>query len=227
MKKVVAFVFLSIVYLQNVVAQDGDANSRENNIDLSYGFAENADMMRLAYTHYWGLGAKQKFHIGGGARLLTVFGDRWRMAEVNTSNNADGGIDENAIVTNDITLGAINLGLYLKYDITPRWEVGLNFDIVGLGMVNEEGTEFFSSGNELGSSVQQTKSPGPNIAFTRGQVSSDNLWLGYNFANKFQARVGYNFTGNELEVEDLPQELEDPRFERINSMVIVGFGYYF
>ena len=184
-------------------------------------------MLRLSFTHYWSICAKKKFHVGAGARVFTVFGDSWRMAEVNTSNNADGGEDENAILTNDITVGGVNAGLYLKYDLSPKWEIGLNFDIIGIGFANEKGTEYVAATDGLTTTVTETKSPSPNIAFTRGQVSSDNLWVGYNFTEKFQARIGFNFTGVELEVEDLPQTLEDPRFERINTMMILGVGYYF
>lgn len=216
-----------VLSFQVAKAQNEEITPKLNHLDLSIGTAQDANMLRFSYTHYWAFGAKQRLQLGAGVRFLSVFGDSWRMAEVNTANNADGGLDENAILTKDVTLGGLNAGFYFKYGISPKWELGLNFDIIGLGFANEKGTNYVASSNGQSTAVSSIGSPNPNIAFTRGQVSSDNLWLGFNALENFQVRVGYNFTGVELEVSDLPQELEDPRFERINSMFIFGLGYYF
>lgn len=71
-----AILLLGLFSFQFAYAQDIAENVQASNIDFSFGVADNANMLRLSFAHYWGVGAKKKFQVGAGLRLLTVFGDR-------------------------------------------------------------------------------------------------------------------------------------------------------
>ncbi|MEO0472893.1 MAG: hypothetical protein AAF206_24970 [Bacteroidota bacterium] len=227
MKKNILLILMLVGLQLGAIAQDEVPAQTEQNVTLSYGFSEKFNMLRLSYVNYWGLGQKKKFRIGPGVRAIWAFGNDWRIATVNTSNSGDGGGMENALSVEQTSLGGVNLGLFLKYALTPKLEIGLNFDVIGIGFGGPETADFVEADNNETTVVQDLNAPNPNIAFTRGLVSSDNLWIGYKVVDNFQLRAAFNFTGAELEVADLPIESDDPRFERINTNLVIGVMYAF
>lgn len=201
--------------------------SNEHNIGVAIGNGNELTSIRGEYTYYIGLGAKKKFKIGVGARMAYGFGSDLRFAEVNTENNGDGGADQNAITITDVGLGGLNAVLGIKYSFNEKWDLGLRFDVVGLAFGANQGG-LYQPINGTSISNVETTTPNPNIAFTRGQVMSDNIWLGYTINNHHQLFASFAFYGTEYELTDNSTiNLTDPRFERIHQMVFIGYNYRF
>lgn len=196
----------------------------EQNLGLAFGNGTALTVARAEYTYYLGLGKKQKFKIGFGARVISGFGQDLRFATVNTDNNGDGGADQNSLQVDNVRLGGLNTVLGIKYSFNEHWDLGLRFDVVGLGFGATQGGTFtdVSSGE---SRELTSKAPNPNIAFTRGQVMSDNLWVGYTFSERHQLYAAFSFLGAEYEVDNSGLNLPDPRFERIHQMLVIGYNF--
>ncbi|MEM6344703.1 MAG: hypothetical protein AAF927_12510 [Bacteroidota bacterium] len=229
MKQIIASFFLAfaLLYGANLLAQDEPTN-REQNIGLALGSGNDLTAFRLEYGHYWGLGERGRFKIGLGLRAHYGLGSDLRMAIVNTTNNnGDGALDQDAFVVSNFGVGGLNTVLGIKYSFNDKWDLGLKFDVLGLGFGAAQGGDFTEQETSEITAVD-TKSPNPNIAFTRGQVMSDNLWLGYTLKQKHQIILSFAFFGTEYELSDNSAlNLEDPRFERIHQMLFVGYNFRF
>jgi len=207
-------------------AQENAPSSHEHNIGFGIGNGAGLTVLRGEYVRYWGLGKKARFKVGAGGRLFYGFAQDARYSTVNTGNVGDGSLTENAIQVENVGIGGLNAVLGLKYAISAKLDIGFRLDLIGLGLGAGQGG-IFEDVNQNTTEQVTTQAPNPNIAFTRGQVMSDNLWLGYTFNQKHQVYLSFSFLGSEYELKDNLLGLEDPRFERIHQMLVVGYNWRF
>ena len=226
MKKFI-FLFAGLLASLTLFAQETEkTSSNQQTVGVAIGNGNDLTVIRGTYLYYFGLGKTGKIKFGVGLNAFYGFGEDHRYALVNTSNVGDGDENEDAIRLADVGLGGLNSTIAIKYTIKEKWDIGIRWDVLGFGFGAGQGGVFedVSEGTSL---AVKTKSPNPNINFTRGQVMSDNIWVGYTLGGAHQIYASFSFLGSEYELDGDDQNLDDPRFERIHNMVFLGYNYKF
>ena len=66
--------FISISAFSQTAKNETIAKAPKNYVDFSAGFGQSQALIATSFTHYWGIGKKQKLQLGVGARLTNSFG---------------------------------------------------------------------------------------------------------------------------------------------------------
>ena len=196
----------------------------EHRSTLDVAFDGDVQVLSVGHVPYLRLLPVDWFRAGIGARAFVATGGDLRMAQVDTENMGDGSMDVDAFRADRLLTGSVNLGLYLKFSIVGRVELGLNFDLVGLPWAWSSAGEYEPVDGDP-TRLDPIGTPFPSIGFTRGQVTSDNLTVGYVFADDWVGFVGWNFTGLEVETGEVPDGVRAGRYERTNSLIKLGVGH--
>jgi hypothetical protein len=192
----------------------------------------------LSYVHNWQLGKKKKFEIGTGARFTSYFGSNQYFitapAKLTSGSSGPGVLFKENIPANidslllsSAQINALNITINLGYHLSKKFYAGFNIDAVGFSFGGEQSARFIS--NSAGQTTT-AKPTGFNALLIsdndRGTLNSE-LFLRYNFNEKWSARAGYQFLFTEYTTNTEIQRQPEPndRFRNKVSAVLIGVSY--
>jgi hypothetical protein len=228
MKKIKAtLVCLSVVFgTQITKAQDTKKWVGYGELSLSAG---NAISGSFNWSHLYGFGSRNQFRVGYGVRYSTVFGsdlDYITAPAKLTSEEAN--LDTFQVASP--MFHAINLGIYLQYDITPKFHVGFNIDAIGLSFGPSK-TGKFTSDRLPGkpSTNLEAKPTGLNVLLVGdndiGTLNSE-LFVRYQFNEHWGVKGGLTYVFTEYTTTTKPV-LDNDRFRNKAMLGMLGFSYQF
>ncbi len=234
-------VFLSLSSFSQTIQKDTLKKLKINYLDLSVGFGQNQVLIASSFTHYWGIGKKQKLQLGIGARLTNSFGSDQYFTTANaklTSGKTGLGVlfaddipaNIDSFFVGNPQINALNISLNSEYLITKKISVGFNIDLIGFSFGASKTGTYINNGK---TSLVGAKPTSLNVLLVsdndKGSLNSE-IFARYKLNSKWSLRGGAAFLFNEYTTNTAVQQLNgisNDRF-RIKSLnVMVGVSYQF
>jgi hypothetical protein len=195
----------------------------------------------ISWSHLYGFGKSKSFKIGYGIRYTGMIGSD---LEFNTApakltsgeqgpqvlfvENIEANIDTFRV--KKAAIHALNLAIYLQYNITPKLHVGFNIDAIGVSFGKKASGTFTS--DLLSGKPTKTLEAKPTVL--NALLISDNdlgslnseLFARYLINEKIGVRAGLSFLFNEYTTTTKPV-LDNDRFRKKALMVMIGGTYQF
>ncbi|MEM9191856.1 MAG: hypothetical protein AAGF12_21975 [Myxococcota bacterium] len=200
----------------------------EQQVDLSFGIG-NTLVPQVSYQlHFRLFGNDVRLYLGPGVRVFGTAGSGWRLASENApgDNFLDGDSSVDAIVANDVFVGSINLGVYLRLALGDHWEIGINTDLIGISFGGSTSGTFIRDGNGEVIPVDDIQPATLSVFPVSGSYNTEMLWVGYYVVPELMIRAGFLFSDYKYRIPS--GSVSDPRsdtFERIYPMGLLGMTY--
>ena len=245
-KSAIVFLILMLV-AGSLFAQENNSNGYrdQNYFDLAVGAGKGAFSAALSWSHLHGIGKKkQRLKIGYGLRFTSfVAANKYYTtapSKYTSSVQSLGTIFSETISENIDTIStatastySLNIALHVKYNITPKIDVGLNIDAVGFSFGPEKAFNIISSVYDENQEPVQKGSPTTfNLLLTSdndiGSLNSE-FFVRYWVTPKIGVRAGYTFlfseyqTEKELSFDD--GRIVNDRFRYKSSMALVAVTF--
>jgi hypothetical protein len=221
-----ALLSFQCIHAQEVVGTP-TVSKVESNIDFALAFGANAYSTALGFNRTHGLLKSHKLRIGYGVRLSSLFGQNLNYTSAPPELSLEPTLVDTLLVASPITLG-LNANIHLGYFITPKFQVGFNIDVIGLGFGATNRSTFISSDNNGQFAARQTARPtSMNVLLVGdkdiGQLKSEFV-LAYRIKDQFLVRAGADFTFSEYTTLNELTNTND-RFRHKAMMGFVGISY--
>lgn len=221
MKKLV-LLFLSILCVYNLTAQNTEYPKVLSGIDLGIGVgSNNAISPSLAWSRTHALGKKQKVRLGYGVRFHAFSGNDLNYTTAPANLIADGLVDT-IFISNISTMG-VSATLQASYYFNPKWAFDFNIDVIGFG--------FGPSQTATGSSVVGSVDVAPTslnllIAgpYDIGQLKA-NFAVSYLVSDNIRLRLGADMQVSEYTTA-IELNNENDRFRIGSAGFFIGGSYY-
>jgi hypothetical protein len=189
----------------------------QNYFDLAASAASGEFSTALAWSHLHGIGKKkQKLKVGYGVRFTSFIAANKFYTTAPSKFTSDiqnpftifsptieANID--TITTATASTHSLNLALYFQYDITPRFDVGFNIDVIGFSFGARKNFNILSSSYDPNQAPVQSGSPTNfNLLLTSdndiGSLNSE-FYLRYWITKKVGVRAGFTFLFSEYRTD--------------------------
>ena len=212
--------------------------------DFTAAFGQSQGTVSATYGHNWKLWKKQKWELGLSARWSTYFGSKKnfitapaRLARTNTTpfliffagqktENHDTLTVQRPLTT------SLNFAVNAGYNITPKWYLGFNIDVIGLTFGRKSSAILTSNG------TTRTESEAEPAIFNLlltgdhdlGSLNSE-FFLQYNLNKSWSIKAVYQFIFIEYVTQNIKQTAPDgtmvDRFRNKANTFGLGFAYNF
>lgn len=186
MKKL-ALIFALILFSTVVVSAQAVQKAH-----IGFGIGNNDYLPSIGWTSTWNVGKKKKFEIGVGLRYNLFWGNNKNFTSAPADLASEDSKIDTLFISNPQT-NSLNVLLYTAFHITPKFDIGFNIDLLGLGFGGERTGTLIVEG--AGQEVLATPTEF-NLLLVgnndKGQLSSE-FWFGYNINEKLLIRGGYNY----------------------------------
>jgi hypothetical protein len=236
MLKIVFPIILLFCIVTNAAAQ------KSNNIDKSASFTVALGSKQfstaIAYQHLRKLGKKHRLQIGIGARLTNNFGGNlyYTTAPAKlTSGKTGPGVffaddlpqNIDSVLFKNSQVNALNLSINFAYNVYKKISLGFNIDAIGFSFGGRQSGIYFANAG-IGSTTT-AKPTSFNVLLIsdndKGSLNSEFYAL-YRFANKWGAKVGFQFLFTEYtastKIQTTPDGQKNDRFR--NKASGISFG---
>lgn len=188
-------------------------------VELSVGAASQRWTPSLSFNAFYGFGRNQRFHMGFGLRASAFLG-----------GSGLGYTTADAILIRDgkvqtLSLDrartfSVNAVLHFKYEVAPRWELGMNVDLIGFGLGGPQiGT--YKSGS------QQVRPAGFNLLLignsNKGQLNAE-LYAAFGITDECWVRAGYSQFISEVK-SDATLDFGNRRFRLSSDLFFLSASY--
>jgi hypothetical protein len=209
--------------------------------DLALGVGGNQQQFAGSYVYNWGIGKKQKLHLGVGARLTSSFATD-KYYETANARLTSGKTGPGVLFAEDIPanidsffvgktqINAINISFNSEYQFTSKFSVGFNIDLIGFSFGAQKIGNYIRNGSN---NLVQAKPTGFNALLISdndlGSLNSE-LFIRYKLNNKWSLRGGTSFLFNEYKTNTKVQVqngIENDRFRYKSLYGLVALSYHF
>lgn len=234
-------VLLSSFAYSQTIKKDSLKKRTLNYIDLSVGLGQNQALIASSFTHYWGIGKKQKLHLGIGARLNNSFGTDQYFTTANaqlTSGKTGPGVlfaddiqaNIDSFFVGKPQINALNISFNSEYVLTKKLNVGFNLDLIGFSFGASKTGIYISNGNKSLVSAKPTTFNALLISDNdKGSLNSE-IFARYHLNSKWSLRGGAAFLFNEYTTNTAVQQLNgisNNRFRSKTLNLMIGLSYQF
>ncbi|HRH34759.1 MAG TPA: hypothetical protein PKY12_06855 [Catalimonadaceae bacterium] len=207
--------------------------------DLSISGSQNHFTISPGFSWLYGLGKSRKFNLGIGFRYSGAFSQNqnFTTAPARLTSGQEGpqvlfapDKPENVdtFQLGNSWVNALNLAIYLQYNLNEKWQLGFNIDAIGVSF----GTKTRGNFNSIKSDNVGLKSIGAKPYPFNVLLVSDNdlgslnseLFLRYFFKEKWAIKVGATFIFTEYQT-DLKPAFDNDRFRHKSLQVMLGLSY--
>ncbi len=234
-------VLLSFSTYSQTTKKDSLKKQSINYIDLSVGAGQNQALIASSFTHYWGIGRKQKLRLGIGARLNNSFGTDQYFITANaklTSGKTGPGV----LFTEDIQanidsffignpqINALNISFNSEYALTKKLSVGFNIDLVGFSFGATKTGIYINNGNNSLVHAKPTSFNALLISDNDKGTLNSEIFARYHLNSKWSLRGGAAFLFNEYTTNTAVQQLNgisNNRFRSKTLNLMIGLSYQF
>ncbi|TAE70825.1 MAG: hypothetical protein EAZ85_11430 [Bacteroidetes bacterium] len=215
----------------------------KNIFDIALSSSNNNFTSAFSWARLYGIGKKQKFKIGYGARLNIAFMNKKDFvtapASLTSGVNNPSALFSNNILANYDTLtlekgqiNALNLSIHLQYEISARLEVGFNIDAIGFSFGKAQTGVFQSSIYPNNSQTKQLTTQNARPTHLNLLLISDNdigslnseIYLRYWLNNNWGIKAGGTFIFSEY-TTDKKLALDNDRFRYKSLQLMLGITY--
>lgn len=234
------YVLVSLTLIRSKVSAQTDKHwSGYGDVAFSIGGGSFSGAAGL--SHLYGFGNRNRFKIGYGLRYTALAGrnlDYITAPAILTSGekgpqvlfveNIEANLD--TFVVKSSAFHAVNLAIYLQYDVSPRFQVGFNIDAVGFTFGSKRSGSFTS--DQLPGKPQSQLEGRPTLF--NALLISDNdlgslnseLFARYSLNDHWGIRGGFTFMFTEYTTTTKPL-FDNDRFRNKALMGMVGLSYRF
>ncbi len=234
-------VLISITAISQTVKKDSTAKTSMNFADFSVGFSQNQAIIASSYTHYWGIGKKQRLQLGLGARLTNSFGTDQYFTTANaqlTSGKTGPGVlfaDDIQANVDSFFIGkpqinAFNISFNSEYFVSKKFSVGFNIDLIGFSFGAAKTGTYINNGR---TSLVGAKPTSFNLLLIsdndKGSLNSE-IFARYKLNAKWSLRGGAAFLFNEYTTNTAVQQLNgisNDKFRTKTLNLMLGLSYQF
>ncbi len=188
-------------------------------VELTVGAVSQRWAPSFSFNAFYGFGRNQRFHMGFGLRASAFLGGSGL-----AYTTADAVLIRDG-KTQTLSLDAartfsVNAVLHFKYEIAPRWELGMNVDLIGLGVGGPQ------IGTYKGTS-QQVRPSGFNLLLignsNKGQLNAE-LYAAFAIAPDWWVRAGYSQMTSEVK-SDATLDFGNRRFRLSSDLFFLSASY--
>ncbi len=237
----VSSVLFSMAAISQSVKKDSTTKASMNFTDISVGFSPNQAIIASSYTHYWGIGKKQKLQLGVGARLTNSFGTDQYFTTANaqlTSGKTGPGVlfaDDIQANVDSFFIGkpqinSFNISFNSEYFVSKKFSVGFNIDLIGFSFGASKTGTYINNGR---TSLVGAKPSSFNLLLIsdndKGSLNSE-IFARYKLNSKWSLRGGAAFLFNEYTTNAAVQQLNgisNDRFRDKTLNAMIGLSYQF
>jgi hypothetical protein len=217
------------------------AQSEERRVRIAeagLGVGDYQGALAFSWAHHWKIGARQRFHIGLGARFTSfVAQNKYYITAPAQLTSGDTGpqvifqenIPENidSLLLNSPWVNSINATVHLTWSFSDRVQAGFNIDLVGASFGSRE------SGNYINGATGQFVDASPTVFNLllvsdndRGSLNSE-LWARCFVSDRWALKGGAMFLFTEYTTESEVQQYPEPndRFRLKSLMATLGVSY--
>ncbi len=213
---------------------------QDNNfVDLGTGAGKNIYSGSLSWYHLHPIGKKkQRFTVGYGVRLTSVFGknqdhitapatltSKEQGPQVLFSKTYNENLD--TLTVKSLQANSVNISINLQYNLNSKFSFGANIDAVGFTFGKSVTGTYQSSISDADNTIQSA-SPTPfNLLLVSdndyGTLNSE-FYAKYNFNEKIGIRAGYEFLFTEY-TTDQKLALDNDRYRAKYQMAFIAITY--
>ncbi len=221
--------------------------SQDNSIksaDIAATVGASQGSTALSYTHQWQIGSKKKLSVGIGARFTSYFGTKKDFLSAGPAKYTRtfttpfliffaGQKEENfdTLSVQRPQVNSLNAAISLGYQISKKWDVGFNIDLIGLSFGRKSSSILESNG--ITRTDPQSKPVAFNVLLTgdhdRGTLNSE-FFLRYKISPRWGIRAIYQFLFVEYESVSVKQTYSDgqtnDRFRNKANSAGIGLTYF-
>lgn len=210
----------------------------QTSLDIAAAFG-NGFSPAFSATKFWGVGKKNKFKIGTGVRFTYYRKSNVETitapAELTSGQKGPQVLFVENILSNldtlrfsNVSVGYINIPIYLQYSFTDKLELGFNIDALGFSFGKKQTGKFKSSASASLNNTSQLASP---TAFNLLLISDNDLgslnselYARYWATEKLGIRAGLSFQFVEYTTDNLLTFGND-RFRAKVLQPMIGLSY--
>ncbi len=221
-------------------------NKKENIfVDLAITAGQQQGSLAGSYVHNWkfGFGKKKNWEAGLGARFTSALGNNLEFLTAGPAKFTRGNDipfltvvsaqrPENwdTLTVQSPWTNSLNLTANFAYNLSPKWSLGFNIDLIGVSFGRNSNAEFLQNG--INTTESSTKPTVFNILLTgdndRGSLNSE-YFLKYQIHKRWAIKGVYQFLFTEYTTENIRQILPDGtsvnRFRNKASNLGIGVSY--
>ncbi|MBX9733182.1 MAG: hypothetical protein K2X37_03900 [Chitinophagaceae bacterium] len=210
-------------------------------LDLGVGVGNNQQLVSASWVHYWGIGKKQNFKLGVGARFNSSLAtDKYyetadaRLTSGKTgpgvlfAENIPANID--SFFVGKPQINALNISFNSEYQFSPKWSAGINIDVIGFSFGAQKTGIYIHNGS---TSLVQAKPTAFDLLLVSdndlGSLNSE-FFIRYKVDKKWSIRAGTSFLFNEYRTNTKVQVqngIENDRFRHKSLYGLIALSYHF
>lgn len=243
-KELVLLLIMTSTFILEGKTQELNSDRLRRYFDLTAAIGQSQGTVSATYGQNWKLWKKQKWEMGLSARWSTYFGSKTdfitapaRLARTNTipfliffagqkTENHD-----TLTVQHPLT-ASLNLVVNAGYNLTPRWYLGFNIDVIGFTFGRRSSAILTSNG--VARTEPRAKPVFFNLLLTGdhdlGSLNSE-FFIQYRLKNSWNIKAVYQFIFIEYVTQNIKQTAPDgtmvDRFRNKANAFGLGVAYNF
>jgi hypothetical protein len=227
MKKNIVYAFLLFISF-SATAQQKTMKAKQQYADLSLGFGSSEFSLATGYFHNWNLGKNHHFFIGTGARF-NLYQGKNRPFTSAPADLASEPSKTDTLIASSANIYAINALINLGYNISPKFQIGFNIDLLGFSFGPEKTYTFQSNGTQTNTKATPTAF---NLLLVghndKGSLNSE-FYIRYKVGQKIGVKMAYQYLFTELTTATPVQTVpaQNDRFRNTSRLFSVGVSYFF
>lgn len=226
MKLKISAIFILIS--SQIFAQQKVSN-KENYVDIGIGFAKKQQIFTTGYYHNWSLSKSKKIvkniFVGTGIRFLgysakDVYFTSAPPSLYGTSN-------EDSLFAPKSAMYSINTFVNFGYNISRKFQVGFNLDVIGFSFGSTSSLNFISNGVTSNASASPTKLNALLVGANDLGTLNGGLFIRYKYNDKLGVRLSYHTLFTELTTSQKLQTKpeQNDRFRHGANPIGIGISY--
>ena len=209
--------------------------------DAAVGIGKSLVTTALGGTRWHRLGRSGRLQLGYGLRLTGAFGGAQDFitapAELSRESDAflltlfspfnEANLDTLQVPNSTVLM--LNATGHVRYQLSTRWAVGFNIDVVGVSFGSVDAGNFVAQSQGRPTSVESAKPSGFNLLLIgdndRGSLNSE-LYVHYQLSERWGLRAGISHLFVEA-TTNRTLSLGNDRFRRVSDLGFVSATYRF
>lgn len=242
--KSIFIAFLTVLICTSLFGQTSHTARLNRFVDVAGTVGQSQGTIAASYVHNWGIGKKRKLEAGLGLRWTTYVGTKTNFttapASLARSNSTPflvvfaGQETQNwdTLTVQRPFINSLNVSANFGYNITNRWSLGFNIDLIGFSF-GRKGSAILTSNAKTRNEPEAKPAPF-NVLLTGdldyGSLNSE-YFVRYRLNEKWAVKAVYEFYFGEYKTNTLkqiaPDGTEVSRFRNKANTLGIGISYHF
>ena len=242
--KYISFTFLCVLIYPALIGQVSDGTKLNRFLDLTGTVGQSQGTIAASYVHNWKIGNKRKLEVGLGLKWTSYVGTKTnfitapaRLARSNTTPFLIVFAGQEIQNWDTLTIqrpfiNSLNLAANFGYNISKRWYLGFNIDLIGFSF-GRKGSGILTSNGKTRN--EPTARPVPFNLLLTGDLDHGSLnseyFVRYHINEKWALKAVYQFYFGEYETNTVKQVAPDgtevSRFRNKANTFGLGVSYHF